>query len=230
VTPTARHPPRGTRRGDAGSASLVIMVALGFAAILAAFAADVARASAGRAKAQVAADAAALGAAQELVVPSASTPTEVAAEYAERAGARLVDCRCDPDGEEAVVTVELDVALPFLRQTRTLTARARAVVATPSGTEGLQGWFAARLSCLFQRTPGLTIVSGFRTRQEQAALYRAKPELAAPPGQSNHELGLAADLGFVSPAAERRAHVNASACGLEFPMWYEPWHVEPVEL
>jgi LAS superfamily LD-carboxypeptidase LdcB len=87
--------------------------------------------------------------------------------------------------------------------------------------------FAARLSCLIDRVAGLSIVSGFRTRAEQAALHRLKPHLAAPPGHSNHERGLAADLGFASDAARRAAHGRAASCGLEFPMSWEPWHVEP---
>ena len=214
--------------GCRGSASLTLTVALAFAASLSAFAADAARASAARARAQVAADAAALAAAQELVVPSDRTPTEVAADYAERNGARLVSCRCDPGGSDVVVTVELEVSLPLLRQTRTVGAAARAVVAIPVGTEGLQPWFTARLACLFARVDGLSIVSGFRTRAQQAALYRRKPGLAAPPGRSNHERGLAADLGYATRATRRAAHAEAGGCGLEFPISYEPWHVEPL--
>jgi hypothetical protein len=206
------------------------MVALGFAGILAAFGADVARASAARGRAQAVADAAALAAAQELVVPSDRTPEAVAAEYAELGGAGLVACRCDPGGDDVVVTVELDVRLPLVGQTRTVTASARAVVATPSGSEGLRPMFAARLSCLFDRVAGLFIVSGYRTRAEQAALHRLKPHLAAPPGHSNHERGLAADLGFASDASRRTAHRQAASCGLEFPVPYEPWHIEPAGL
>lgn len=213
-----------------GSASLTVTVALAFAAILSAFAADATRASAARGRAQVAADAAALAAAQELVIPSERTPDEIAAEYAERNGARVVACRCDPGASDVVVTVELEVSLPLLQQTRIVRASARAVVAVPAGGDGLQPWFAARLACLFTRVDGLSIVSGFRTRAEQAALFRAKPGLAAPPGHSNHELGLAADLGYATDRATREAHAEARGCGLEFPLSYEPWHVEPVEL
>jgi secretion/DNA translocation related TadE-like protein len=212
---------------ERGSASLVVMVALGFAAIMAAFSADLSRASVARGRAQAAADAAALAAAQELVVPTGRTPQELAAEYADRQGARLTGCRCDPGGTEVTVTVALDVHLPFLAQDRSVNASARAVVAAPPGSEGLRPWFVARLSCLFDRIPGLWIVSGFRTRAEQAELYEEKPGLAAPPGQSNHELGLAADLGYPSDAAQARAHAAAPGCGLEFPVSYEAWHVEP---
>jgi hypothetical protein len=206
------------------------MVALAFATILAAFAADLSRASVARGGAQAAADAAALAAAQELVAPSDATPGEAAAEYAAHNGARLVQCDCPVGGREATVTVEVEAELAFLDQTRTVRATARAVVAAPPGAGGLRPFFVARLNCLFDHVPGLWLVSGFRTRAEQAALYELKPHLAAPPGHSNHELGLAADLGFPSENGERQAHAAALGCGLEFPVPHEPWHVEPVGL
>jgi secretion/DNA translocation related TadE-like protein len=210
-----------------GSISIVLAATLAFAAVLAAFSADLSRVVGARARAQEAADASALAAAQELVVPSGTSPSEIAATYAERNGARLVECRCALGSDEAVVIVEVEVVLPLLGQTRTVAASARAVVAAPAGSEGLQLFFAARLSCLFAAVPGLWIVSGFRSHAEQAALYEEKPGLAAPPGHSNHELGLAADLGYPSDSSEEMAHARAPACGLSFPVPYEPWHVEP---
>jgi secretion/DNA translocation related TadE-like protein len=215
---------------EEGSASLLVMVALSFATILVAFSSDLSRASAARARAQAAADAAALAAAQELLVPTERMPAEVAADYAVRNGARLVEVDLPSGGEDVIVSVELDVTLPFLGQTRTVLASARAVVAAPPGAEGLRPFFISRLVCLFDRVEGLWIVSGFRTRAEQAALHEAKPGLAAPPGHSNHEIGLAADLGFPTDFAEREAHAASPVCGLEFPVSYEPWHVEPAGL
>jgi hypothetical protein len=203
------------------------MVALGFAAILAAFSADLARASAARGVAQAAADAAALAAAQEMAVPTGGDPLEMAAAYAERNGSVLITCACEVDGQEAIATVEVTVDLPLLGQTRTVRASARAVVDVPPGAEGLQASFVAELACLFDRVPGVWIVSGFRTHAEQAALYRRKPELAAPPSHSMHEVGLAADLGYPSSAARNAAHAAAAGCGLRFPVEGEPWHVEP---
>lgn len=208
----------------------MVMAALALATVLTAFSADVSRVVEARARAQAAADAAALAAAQEILVASGPSPAEVAAEFADRNGARLIECRCEPGSGDAVVTVELEVSLPLLSQTRLVTASARAVVAAPPGSQGLQPFFAARLSCLFAAVPGLWIVSGFRTHAEQAELFEQKPGLAAPPGSSNHELGLAADLGYPSEAAERSAHQRAAGCGLEFPVAYEPWHVEPLEV
>lgn len=211
-----------------GSVSLVVAVAMGFATILASFTADVSRITVGRAKAQAAADAAALAAAQELIRSTGRPPADVASEYAGRHGASLVSCACPAGGSEAMVTVSMQVGLPLLGQSRTIRASARAIVAAPPGSEGLQPFFVARLACLFGRVNGLWIVSGYRTRAQQAALYQAKPDLAAPPGQSNHEIGLAADLGYPTLKDQGAAHDAAGGCGLEFPVPYEPWHVEAV--
>jgi hypothetical protein len=43
-----------------------------------------------------------------------------------------------------------------------------------------------------------------------------------------HELGLAADLGFPTDQAREHAHASAASCGLQFPVDYEPWHIEPL--
>ncbi len=215
-------------RSERGSASLVVAAAVGLAGVVSALSADLAVVATARARAQTAADAAALAAAQELLVPSFPSPAAAAGEYARRHGAEVTECRCDPASDDAVVEVEIEVSLPFLGGRRRIPAVARAVV-MPGGTSGLNPAFASRLSCLFDRVPGLWIVSGFRTRAEQAALHRRKPALAAPPGRSMHELGLAADLGYPSDAARSLAHRSAGSCGLEFPVPYEPWHVEPVD-
>lgn len=216
-------------KSERGSASLVVAASIGLAGILGALSADLARVAAASTRAQTAADAAALAAAQELVAPSSLSPAEAAEEYAARHGARVTACRCRAGSDEAVVTVELSVSLPFLGGERNVVAEARAVV-EPLGMAGLDPTFAARVSCLFAKVPGLWIVSGFRTQEEQAALHEEKPELAAPPGHSMHELGLAADLGFPSDAARENAHASAASCSLEFPVSYEPWHVEPADL
>jgi hypothetical protein len=68
---------------------------------------------------------------------------------------------------------------------------------------------------------------GFRTREQQAALYAQKPNLAAPPGHSQHELGLAYDLTYGKGASEY-AHEHAGEYGLRFPMSYEPWHIQQI--
>jgi secretion/DNA translocation related TadE-like protein len=116
---------------ERGSVSLILVAAMGFSVILGALIVDVARASGAKARAQAAADAAALAAAQEQILPSGRSPEGVAAEYAERNGARLVACRCPEDGMAAVVVVELNVRLPGLGVTRAVRAAARAVMESP---------------------------------------------------------------------------------------------------
>jgi hypothetical protein len=51
----------------------------------------------------------------------------------------------------------------------------------------------------------------------------------APPGSSNHQRGVAADLSYEEPAAEAWAHANADKYGLRFRMTHEGWHVEPAD-
>lgn len=77
------------------------------------------------------------------------------------------------------------------------------------------------------RVPGgLSIVSGWRSTAQQAALYKAKPNLAAPPGRSNHERGLAIDHSPWSWNYNR----TAGRFGMRHPMSWEGWHVEPTNL
>lgn len=73
------------------------------------------------------------------------------------------------------------------------------------------------------------IVSGYRTYDEQAQLYRlyvaGLGNLAAPPGTSNHERGLAADVhteNIELVALGDAAYAN----GLCQPVPGEPWHLQ----
>ena len=72
-------------------------------AVLTMGAADVGKALVARERAQAAADAAALAAAQELVMPTGRAPAELAAEYAARNGATLASCTCGAGSSDAVV-------------------------------------------------------------------------------------------------------------------------------
>lgn len=104
-----------------------------------------------------------------------------------------------------------------------------------AGFEGMNEEFARRLQMLIAASGGRIWLSqplgGFRSYEEQAALYQAAvakygPDLAgkyvAPPGASNHNRGLAADL----EGDMQLLHQLAPMYGLVFPMSYEPWHVE----
>lgn len=63
--------------------------------------------------------------------------------------------------------------------------------------------------------------SSYRTPQQQAALYAAKPDIAAPPGQSLHQRGLAIDL----PAQLQNAAFFSTLRRLGWSQLEgEPWH------
>jgi secretion/DNA translocation related TadE-like protein len=94
--------------------------------------ADVGRILAMRARGQTAADAAALAAAQELAIPGGTDPSTAAAATAMDNGATLLDCACQADASEAVVTVRRSIAgLWLMPGAITLDVRARAVVDLP---------------------------------------------------------------------------------------------------
>lgn len=98
----------------------------------------------------------------------------------------------------------------------------------PGSTTGLNPEFLRRFNAYSAAVGGLTIVSGFRSYAQQAALYakylRGEGNLAAPPGRSNHERGLAIDHAPHSTAAMREI---ARGFRLHYPVRGEPWHVEP---
>lgn len=122
----------GRRLGDdRGSVSIVVAAILLVAMVFGLGLADLARVTVAAARAQTAADAAALGAVQELVVPGVP-PDEVAADYASRNGGRLLSCTCDVSSLEAVVEVEVPVGpLLLFPDDRGTTARARALIDLP---------------------------------------------------------------------------------------------------
>lgn len=73
----------------------------------------------------------------------------------------------------------------------------------------------------------IQVNSGFRSNAEQAQLYQAylngTGNLAAPPGQSNHNRGAAADVQLTA-----RQRQLAPQFGLGFPVGGEDWHIELV--
>jgi secretion/DNA translocation related TadE-like protein len=128
--------------GEAGSVSVFAVAVLLLACVLALVAVDLFRALQAKARAQTAADAAALAAAQEIVRPSGQTPEDVAARYAVLNGGTLTSCRCEPGSSEAVTAVEVAVRFVFLGPSRTVTERARAVIGpdtTPASRPSSRG-------------------------------------------------------------------------------------------
>src|SRR5882724_5250477 len=105
-----------------------------------------------------------------------------------------------------------------------------------ANTEGLDPTFAQAIYAMVAASGGkLHIVSAYRSNDEQAQLYRRAIQQhgqadarnwVAPPGHSNHNKGLAVDLGGDLDLA----HKLAPQFGLVFPMSWEPWHIEPVGL
>src|SRR5215470_8230874 len=85
--------------------------------------------------------------------------------------------------------------------------KGREAMAGPDPFYGLNADFASRLRAMMAAAPlPLTISSGYRSPIRQAELYDAavgkygSPEAArkwvAPPGRSQHNFGMAADLGY----------------------------------
>ncbi len=119
---------------ERGSISIVVAAVVLLVLVLSVGLTDVARVLVARSHARTAADAAALAAAQELALPSGTDPADVAADYAERNDAILTGCICAAGTFEATVTVSIVVdGFLLVTGTRTVTARARAVVDMPGG-------------------------------------------------------------------------------------------------
>ena len=129
VVQSVRGPPAAER----GSVSVVATGMMVVIVVLALASSDVARVLAAASRAQTAADAAALAAAQEMAVPSGrETPEEAAGEYASRNGAEVLSCSCAGQEKEAVVEVRVAIGtLLLFGSDRAVTARARAVVDEP---------------------------------------------------------------------------------------------------
>lgn len=111
----------------------------------------------------------------------------------------------------------------------------------PDSFSGMQGEFSSALEQMFVNAPPeiqaeMRVSSGYRSPARQAQLWQealakyGSPEAArkwvAPPGNSQHNHGNAADLKYLSPAAQEWAHQNAARYGLAFPLSNEPWHIE----
>ncbi len=118
------------------------------------------------------------------------------------------------------------------------------ILATGKGASsitGMQSAFQQKLAKMVASMPAdlrgtVTINSGFRDIQRQQELWLealkkyGSPEVArkwvAPPGNSQHNKGNAADLGFANDSARQWVHENAGNFGLSFPLSNENWHIE----
>lgn len=117
-----------------------------------------------------------------------------------------------------------------------------------SHIDGLQDGFAVKLSRLMDSAPpgikeGLGIYSGARSVERQRELWQEALKKygsvdearrwVAPPGNSQHNHGNAADLGFNGQSLKNApkevvqwVHQNAERFGLKFPLSNENWHIE----
>jgi TP901 family phage tail tape measure protein len=94
-------------------------------------------------------------------------------------------------------------------------------------TAGLVPQFMGALQAMSAGThTGINVLSGYRSRAEQEILYQrylnGTGNLAAPPGTSHHELGIAADI---APGREVFGSA-AGKYGLGFTVPTESWHIE----
>lgn len=117
-----------------------------------------------------------------------------------------------------------------------------------SHIDGLQDGFAVKLSRLIQSAPPemrdkLGVYSGARSVERQAELWQEAlkkygsaeeaRKWVAPPGNSEHNHGNAADLSFGGASlanapddVAKWLHDNAGQYGLKFPLGNENWHIE----
>ena len=130
----ARALPNGRQEAERGSITVLSAAVMAALVVLAMGASDVARVLHAASRAQTAADAAALAAAQALAIDEPGPePAELASEYAARNDAALEACGCDRGTFEATVTVRVRVGDLFLvAGDRTVGAEARAQVDLPA--------------------------------------------------------------------------------------------------
>lgn len=123
---------RHQQDGESGSVSVVVAAILLTTMILALGAADLARVLVAASRAQTAADAGALAAAQSLAFPGEVEPSAAAADLVTRNGGVMRSCGCELGTFEARIEVEMPVGRLFLApDDLVVAARARAVVELP---------------------------------------------------------------------------------------------------
>jgi hypothetical protein len=92
----------------------------------------------------------------------------------------------------------------------------------------LQGKMSAMGQEYFEKTgKKININSGYRSMEEQAALFKSKPKgMAAKPGSSLHNFGLAVDIPS-NTANDLDQMGLLSKYGFERPIANEKWHIQP---
>ncbi len=184
------------------------------------------------ARAQTAADAAALAAVAESSPSGEGRPAEAAADYAERNGGRLLKCYCDVGATAMQVLVSVD---GVVAEARAVMDPALLAPVTLGSTEGLHPDLAAAVDRLVAASVGrVRVLSGFRSPERQARLWNealrahgsaeAADDWVARPGTSMHEKGLAVDLGGDLAQAVRL--IDELDLPLHRPLPHEPWHFE----
>lgn len=211
-------------------------LAAALALLLAGFAADVAETSAIKAKAQLAADAAALAAVAESGPYGGGEHRRTAARYAALNGARLVECLCEPGSTAVQVRV---VAGDVVADARAVFDPSRLMPAEIAFSgNGLHPLLANAVDRLVRAAGGrVHVVSGRRSTATQSVLWadamarygsaEAADDWVARPGTSMHERGLAVDLGGDLDLAA--TVVAEHGLPLHRPLRHEPWHFELVQ-
>ncbi|HZD79275.1 MAG TPA: Rv3654c family TadE-like protein [Actinomycetota bacterium] len=147
-----------------GSVTIVAAALLAMVVVLTMGASDLGRVLLASSRAQTAADASALAAAQQVALPSELAPQGVAAEYAAWNRGQLVSCLCDPPTLEATVTVRVPVHGLFLVPgTRYAVASARAVVRREGPLTGVRSVAAGQPVGNLLWGPGRTMPQPWRS-------------------------------------------------------------------
>jgi len=212
---------------------LVSCAALALALILGGYAGRLSTAASLQARAQLAADAAALAAVAESGPYGRASQEAVARRFARSNGARLLRCWCEPGATWVQVRVALEGVIAEARAVFDPAALAPAPSAVDAG--GLDPALEDALGRLIAAADGsVWLVSGYRSPERQAVLWQealekyGDPERAddwvARPGDSMHQRGLAVDLGGDLTMAVRL--VDRLHLPLHRPLPNEPWHFE----
>ena len=213
---------------------ILASVATSLALLLAGFSAEIAGTSALRARAQLAADAAALAAVAESAPHGGLDPQRQANAMARANGGRLIECLCEPGGTAVQVRVAVEDIVADARATLDPAALFPLVATTRTGLHPLVDRALEQL--LSVAAGRITLTSGWRSPARQSALWsealrrhgsaEAADDWVARPGTSMHEHGLAVDLGGdVEHAADL---IRQLGLPLHRPLAHEPWHFELV--